>query len=58
MNLQIYQNGLKKNKNFILKVKDVFVGFSFVKNFQEIKFLQKPKKENMKILVKTLLGKL
>jgi surface protein len=47
----------EKNKNFILKVKDVFVGFSFVKNFQEIKFFQKPKKENMQILVKTLMGK-
>jgi ubiquitin C len=45
----------EKNKNFILKVKDVFVGFSFVKNFQEIKFFQKPK--NMQILVKTLMGK-
>jgi len=45
----------EKNKNFILKVKDVFVGFSFFKNFQEIKFFQKPK--NMQILVKTSMGK-
>ena len=45
------------NKDFILKNKDVFVGFSFLKNFQEIKFFQKPKKEKMQILVKTLTGK-
>ena len=45
------------NKNFILKVKDVFVGFSFQKNFKEIKFFQNQNKKKTQISVKTLTGK-
>ena len=46
----------EKNKNLILKENDVLFGFSFPRNLQEIKFIQKQKKENMQILVNISTG--
>ena len=46
----------EKNKNLILKKNDVLFGFSFPRNLQEIKFIQKQKKENMQILVNISTG--
>ena len=48
---------ITKNKSLVINDNYIFIGFSFPKNFKEIKFIHGQKKESMVIIVRTLTGK-
>jgi surface protein len=48
---------ITKNESLLINDNYIFIGFSFPKNFKEIKFIHGQKKESMVIIVRTLTGK-